>query len=692
MKTTLLCAVLSAACAASAFGQAAPQSVPPAASETIEVTATKIAEDVILVPASVTVIDGDELRARNARDLQSALATAGGVSIAPGGDAGPASSIPEMWGLREFDAFLLVVDGVPWGGAFNPDTPALDLTDVDRIEVVRGSAPVMYGATSFVGVIHVIHRQAGSPGMAQVSAGSYGSISGAVSMPLSQSGAVRQSIIANAERKRFRDDNTGVDRLHALYRAASNAPAASSAWHFDADFTALRQDPNSPHPREGAGLTTAVPVDANHNPGDAHMDQNRFQLAGGWDSKLAGSPWSTTVAFTHSSFDIVRGFLREVAPVDPNAFGYSQDRTISDVYFDTHIVRTVSPALRVVAGFDHLYGNAHAASATFEYFAPLAGGRGDRSGDARPLEEFDAKDRRNFSGLYASSEWTASPRLLVDIGVRLNHTSERRQTDGPDGPMEESRTFTKLSGTAGANYTIFTSGRDSVALFADYRNTFKPAAIDFGPEAEADILKPETASSYEAGFKGRFDGARLTWTASLFQMDFRDLVTATTVNGTPSLQNSGKERFQGGELEIEYAWQPSLRTQFGYSYHDSRFRDFIQELDPGVPTQLAGKRLEMVPYNLASAGLLYAPATGFNANATINYVGTRWLNKRNTAPASAYTVWNAGIGYRLNRGEFRLDGRNLGNRRDAVSESELGDAQYYLVPARSLEVSYRHSF
>ena len=37
--------------------------------------------------------------------------------------------------------------------------------------------------------------------------------------------------------------------------------------------------------------------------------------------------------------------------------------------------------------------------------------------------------------------------------------------------------------------------------FADYRNTYKPAAIDFGPEAEPDILKPETASSWEAGLK-----------------------------------------------------------------------------------------------------------------------------------------------------------------------------------------------
>jgi hypothetical protein len=42
--------------------------------------------------------------------LRRKLALAGGVSIAPGGDAGPAGSIPEIWGLREADAFLLIVE------------------------------------------------------------------------------------------------------------------------------------------------------------------------------------------------------------------------------------------------------------------------------------------------------------------------------------------------------------------------------------------------------------------------------------------------------------------------------------------------------------------------------------------------------------------------------------------------------
>src|SRR5207248_3201315 len=130
----------------------------PTVRQEIEVTATRLPEDPEKVPAAIEVITGEELRARGASDLRSALSSSLGVDVAPGGDAGSASSVPEFWGLKEFDAFLLVVDGVPWGGAFNPALTALNLSDVERIEILRGPAPITYGATSFVGVIHVIHH------------------------------------------------------------------------------------------------------------------------------------------------------------------------------------------------------------------------------------------------------------------------------------------------------------------------------------------------------------------------------------------------------------------------------------------------------------------------------------------------------------------------------------------------------
>ena len=98
--------------------------------------------------ASITVVSGDELRASGSNDLAGAMRLVAGVDIAPGGDAGPAASVPALWGLREFDAFLLVIDGVPWGGAFTPALASLDLNNIERIEVLRGAAPVSFGAAS----------------------------------------------------------------------------------------------------------------------------------------------------------------------------------------------------------------------------------------------------------------------------------------------------------------------------------------------------------------------------------------------------------------------------------------------------------------------------------------------------------------------------------------------------------------
>lgn len=683
---------LFAACAMSAAMAALAQEPPTKTPhETIEVTATRIAEDVMVVPASVTVVDGDDIRARNANDLQSALALVAGVSIAPGGDGGPAGSVPEMWGLREFDAFLLVVDGVPWGGAFNPDTAALNLQNVDRIEVLRGAAPVMYGATSFVGVIHVIHRHPGASGSGRLSLGNLRSGGAAVSVPISQGRDLQQSINLDYEKRGFRDKNTNFDRAHLLYRYASSL--AGGTLHFDGDVTLLQQDPASPHPREGPGLSPNVPIDANYNPGNGRLDEHRYHAVVGFDGQASGMPWTTTLALTRSNHGIVRGFLSSISDSNPNVAGFQQERKVTDVYFDTHVVKQVTPLLRVIAGFDHLYGRAEADSGLFDYFVPLSGA--GRPHSPQPDEKTHLSDSRNFSGLYAATEWTVMPRLRVDAGLRLNHTSEKRhgEADGPAGKegSSDSRTFTRLSGSIGTNWRLWSRDRDLLALYADYRQTFKPAAIDFGPDAEGRILDAETAHSVEVGIKGRSLGGKLAWDASTFQMDFSNLVVATLVNGLPALANAGHERFHGAEVEFDYGIRDDLHWMVGYSYHDARFRDYVQNFD-GTATQLAGKRLEMIPFNLFNTGVRYWLKGGLNANVAANYAGERFLNRRNTAVAKAYTTWSAGVGYPIGRGEVRVDGRNLTNQRPPVSESEMGDAQYYLLPARSWEVSYRVNF
>jgi len=89
--------------------------------------------------------------------------------------------------------------------------------------------------------------------------------------------------------------------------------------------------------------------------------------------------------------------------------------------------------------------------------------------------------------------------------------------------------------------------------------------------------------------------------------------------------------------------------------------------------------------HLASAGLTYAPENGLTAYTTLNYTGDRFLDEENSALAKPFTTFDAGIGFRGDRYELRIDGRNLTNRRDAVAESEFGDAQYYRMPARTIQ-------
>ncbi|HEX7943016.1 MAG TPA: TonB-dependent receptor plug domain-containing protein, partial [Phenylobacterium sp.] len=219
-------------------------------------------------PGMVTVLDGRELRARGVTTLRGALELMAGVDAPPGGDAGPSGAVPAFWGLQEFDAFLLVVDGVPAGGAFNPALPTLDFRNVQRIEVLRGSAPVTYGATSFVGVIQVFHFAAGqAPQEAGASVGTPGSASAWLTANLPNLGGLGQTLSLAAQTSNFAQDRSHADRAHVLYRAAGDTQVGRL--HLDIDGVLLRQDPYSPHPREGTGLSPRFPLDANVNPTDA---------------------------------------------------------------------------------------------------------------------------------------------------------------------------------------------------------------------------------------------------------------------------------------------------------------------------------------------------------------------------------------------------------------------------------------
>ncbi|MEP6679434.1 MAG: TonB-dependent receptor, partial [Betaproteobacteria bacterium] len=656
-----------------ARGQAVPRT--PTRIPAVEVVATRIPKAPHDVPASVEIISGADLRARAATTLREALALATGISIAPGGDAGPASAVPEIWGLREFDAFLLVVDDVPWGGAFNPAVATLSLRDVERVEILRGPAPVTYGATSFVGVIHVVHTAAAARAQrAELHGGSFGSGGGALDLALPSAAGWVSRFSGDIDRERFRDDHTGYSRGHALLRTSRSAGSARS-W-FTADVNVLKQDPASQFPRQGSALSTAVPLDANHNPSNAYLDETRIAVAAGLQrTALDGAQWGTTASYTFAPQSMFRGFLTDVTNGPNNAAGFKENIDLQHLYADSHLIWPRVAGLQFMAGADALFGNGEAKGATFTYSAPVSGA--SRAVVPEPVTlDKDAEARRLFTGAYGSVDWQPSTRVTLSAGLRLNATKERRGESA-------SISHTRPSGSVGAIASLWEQGDDHARIFANYRDTFKPAAFDFSLAENEGILDPETSRSYEAGLKFRLLRGLVDVEASTFRMDFENLVTATVVNNVPALINAGTTRFQGVELAADVRLPSALFLRGSYSFHDGKFVNFVQSFD-NVATQLGGRRFEMSARHLASAGLTFAPELGIVASVTASYTGNRYLNKRNTALAAPFTVLDAGIGYRMERAELRLDGRNLGDRRDAVSESEFGDAQYYRMPARSI--------
>jgi iron complex outermembrane receptor protein len=662
--------------------------------ETLVVTATRIPETVDRVPAEVSVVSGGDLSARGALDMATALSLVPGVEAPAGGDAGPSSAVPSFWGLHEFDAFLLVVDGVPWGGAFNPMITTLDLTDVQRIEVLKGAAPVMFGATAFVGVVQAIHYPAGqAANQVDIAYGEHGSARGSASLVLPGWGDYRQSLAVDGQSLGFADRREAVSDGRLLYRGALDT--AQGKWTLDADLTVVRDTPPSPVIRVGSALTTLTPINANFNPADARIDQNEYHASLGYSRATPIGQWDTLVSIAHSDITDIRAFLHP--DLSGDADSQNQRRHIDDDYLDSHLTNRFGDTSLIV-GADLLYGlgKQTTLNGNSGYNVPLDGSVLPPPTSAIAVNEIGTvDDQRVFAGQYAQLDVKLGARWDITGGLRLNETYEHKISSDYNTPppsllsQTASRTDVRPTETVGVSYRAWKQGANELVLYADYRNAFKPSALDFGPDYTPDVLLPETAQSYEAGLKGAFDEGRLSLQAEAFQLDFHNLVVPTA---SGALANAAGERLRGIELEGRWQARPNLALAGSFAWHDAHFTQYLfVDPDTNATVDVAGNQLPLAPRVLASAGILYTPPRGLNGTVVVNYVGRRYLDEENTAPVGAYATVAATIGYGFGRYAISVEGTNLTNERPPVTASEFGSESFYLLNARTLwlRFSYR---
>jgi outer membrane receptor protein involved in Fe transport len=712
-KTTVILSFVAMLLPAAAYSQSPggpqpdPGQNPPAFQDTVQVTATRFGEPVVELPGSIGVITGNEIRARGATDLRTALALLGGVSVAPGGDAGPAGAVPGLLGVREVDDLLLLIDGIPAGGAFIPQVEAISLNNVERIEVMRGAAPVYYGTTAFAGTINVIHYAAGSADQVTgVHFGSYqsGGISGAAVL---SAGRVRQSLSAELTQENFSGERSDFRRAQGIWRLATRL--GGGTFRADVDVLALRQRPNSPAPIDEAtgAFSTLLPVDYNQNPANASLDTNRYKVVLDYEKPLSFGRWGNTAAFTQTKVDSVRGFIDAGDTPQPwttktsaDLESAQQSQNLKELFVDSNLTTRPAKRMDLTAGVNVLIGRADADSLRYGQRLLLDGVSQVPSTEGlTPKGTVNLNDSRQFVGLYVQShiETTSNTSLLG--GLRWNTTHETREEDRVNS--RGVRTVTpgvqdvdRLTGSIGAAWRVWHDAGAALSVVTLHGNigyTFQPAQIDFGPNPEAQpegggLLKPETQRSVIVGMKADSRNGAASLDVDGFFVDFYNQPVQATANGTAVLRSIGQQRYKG--IDVEGALRPvkglSIKANVGWS--DALYQDYVTDVD-GTPTQLAGNHQVLTPRVRVGGGLLYAPDRGWRGSLTSNWIGQHWLNSLNTFEAPAYAVVDASLGYRFSRFTVAVLGSNLGDRRDAVQLSDLGEGQFYRMPARRIDAT-----
>ncbi len=129
---------------------------------TIVISASRVEQQRIETPASITLIPRQEIEASGARDLTQLLQGRGGVQIdSLYGTAHNARIDMRGFGPTASANTLVLVDGRRLnnsGDSAAPDLASIDLQRVERIEIVQGSAGTLYGNQAVGGVINIITR------------------------------------------------------------------------------------------------------------------------------------------------------------------------------------------------------------------------------------------------------------------------------------------------------------------------------------------------------------------------------------------------------------------------------------------------------------------------------------------------------------------------------------------------------
>jgi iron complex outermembrane receptor protein len=716
----MLTAVAGAAAIAAVLPCQEARASDPARLDEVVVTARWRDEALRDAPVSITVLTGEDLRARQVADLSQIDVFAPNLVFDPGaGDTGGATNAQVfIRGVGQAD-FLFTAEpgvGIYVDGVYAADGigSMMDLVDVERIEVLRGPQGTTFGKNSVGGAINLISRRPAETfgGRAAFAVGALDRRDGfaAVDVPLVAERLLSKIVLFSNRRDGFvsrASDGATLGSIHAtgVGGRLDWRPGPGFDLKVSADHVARREgvapgglaaiDPAAPLLALWNGLVAAPrgeTYDARFVSGDPDVTfgtgANRSDLD--QDGVAATAEWTTSAGRLRSITAYRRQDAVFESDPDHSPLSYAEqgvtDRTRQFSQEIQWIGSALDGRLSYVAGAlyfskrgDDAYrlriapGLFDALEALPSGLIPGLGGAGNPVHvgldlDGEIVSEIDSRSR----AVFANVDMQVTNRLSLSAGLR--QTWDRKDYHARLDRFASATTaydvttrgeWRAATPSAVARYRWSPSVMTYVSVARGYKSGGFNGRSQSAFEARTPF-DPEYLLSYEAGLKVSALDQRLAVNLALFRGDYTDLqllrLSADGALPVVIIDNAGAARIDGFELEVTARPASGLRLDLGVGHLDARY----ERLDPTVSGVTLDHDLPKAPeWSVALGAEQGVDLALGRVTARVHYAyRSRVQNTADNAPLTAqpaYGLVDAGLTFRRPGADWSLTlfGTNL---------------------------------
>jgi len=643
-------------------------------------------------PASTSSISAEVIEGRNNLTVQDAVTRSPGItSVATPGNGGTALSAR---GFEGHGSVMTLFDGSRMYTGAGTQTFPVDPWMVERIDVIRGPASVLYGEGATGAVINVIPKKPFAGDIRNHLRLGYGSYD-RQQLGLDSGGSLSERLSYRVTLNR-QQSNGWVDR------GDSKNLAMSAALRFDASddlsFT-LAHERGDAEPMNyfGTPLIDGHYRDSlrkkNYNVRD---DVQRYhdewtRLNTDWtlsDSVSASNQlyyiksrrhWRNAEDYTWNSNlgQLERGSYLEIKH-DQEQVGDRQSFTFDHSLFGL--------ASKTVVGAEYnrirfgINSNSPYNDIGGDYIDPWnpAPGYFHSQDPTRPQTQ---STTRTFA-LFAENRTQLSERWSLVTGIRRDQNHIDR-----DNLVNDSRTDRSLSGgnwRAGLVFAV----TEELSLYGQYSTsedgvsdltTLSPSQQNF------DLTE---ARQTELGLKQLFWDGRGEWTLAAYHIVKKKLLVDDPL--THQKQQAGQQTSDGLEATLELALANQWQVSANASVVRAKYDDFDQTVG-GQSVSRAGNRPSNVPRRTANLWVSKGLGQGVDAGMGVRYVDERYANTANTQTVPGFTVVDANLGWQvLPDVRLGLQLNNLLDRRYAATAHS--GQQWIMGESRSYFATVDYSF